>query len=328
MRILITLAISGLFAVPAMAQAHTANQPPQHEGRSTVVVSQGGSQLTMADIDSYAHNIPDNERARVFASPSRIESILRSLLVTKQLAREALNAQGQPHSSESANFSIQQYQALSKARIEELHSELQKQIPDMTELAHERYLANPDAFRTPRKVDVRHILISTKDRDDAKAKALAERLYQELEKDPSRFHHFVDEYSDDKSKEKNHGLVEFANSDRTVKQFREAAGQMDKAGEILGPVKTLYGYHILEAVRITPAHAPDFAEIKNQLVEELRKHWVDARVQEHIDALRSKKIEADPKAVASLRTRYLDEGKLAMPETPADGQPALATPGH
>lgn len=301
-RLMILVVLLGL-ATPCIAATYDQSKK---ESATTVVVSQGQTELTLADIDAYAAEIPADQRAPVFADPQRIEGILRGMLLTRQLANEAVASNDKNPVANQTEFSRSQLVALSKARIDELRSNLQSKVPDMQELARERYLANPKAWNTPKKVDVKHILISTKNQDDTKAKALAETLYADLQQDPSQFAAFVVKYSDDKSKKDNHGLIEDANSDRTVKAFSKAADSMTRIGEIIGPIETSYGYHILKAIRIVPARQPTFAEIKPDLVKSLQTDWISSRVQSHIDALRSRKIDANPSAIASLRTRYLE----------------------
>lgn len=273
-------------------------------GSDKVVASQGGIEVTLGDVDTYAATIPEGERATLFASPQRIESVLRNLLSQKQLVHEAHALKLQDDSAVKAAMEQAANAALVKARISRLRASAASEVPDMTELAHERYLSNPDDYAVPEQIDVKHILISTKDRKDAEAKAIAENLYSELQSDPSRFDADVDKYSDDPSKAANHGLISDATSNRVVKPFQQAVSKLDKVGEMGGPFKTQFGYHIIKAVRIVPAHQRSFADVKADLVQKLRKDWINKQVQNYLDNLRSKKIDANPDLVASLRTRY------------------------
>lgn len=271
---------------------------------STVVVSQGNAHVTLRDVDGFAEALPWDKRAAVFNSPQRIERILRNLLVTKQLSNEA-EAQGlDKDPMVQAGMELASKQALAKAQVQSFTAKTQQSVPDMTELARERYLANPDSFTTPASTDVKHILISTKDRSDAEAKALAEKIHASLVKDPTKFDEDVAKYSDDDSKNNNHGLIPDATSGQYVENFGKAAKELKKVGQISEPVKTEYGYHILKAVKFHPASKRTFEQVRDGLVKQLKDQWVEKQVANHVDGLKSKELEPNPDMIASLRTRY------------------------
>ncbi|MGB8636104.1 MAG: peptidylprolyl isomerase [Rhodanobacteraceae bacterium] len=278
---------------------------------STVVVSQGEVSLTLNDIDSYARTLPQDKVGAVFASPKRIEAILRNLLLTRQLAQEAKQSGLDSRSEVKAAVSLATEKALSSAQTEAMKRRAENTMPDLSELARERYMAKPEQFRIPAKVEARHILIATKDRSDADARALADKLHAQLLKDPGQFAAYVEKYSDDSSKKNNGGLIKDATSDQLVEPFRKAAAKLTRPGEISDPVRTKYGYHILKAIKITPARQRSFAEVKDQLVSQLQHDWVAKKVQNQIDDLRSEKIDANAALVASLRTRYQNSADSA-----------------
>lgn len=276
-----------------------------------VVAEQGGAQVTLAQIDQFAAGIPEAQRQAIFASPQRIESIIRGMLAKAQLLAEARQLKLEDRPQVKAAMRNAADEALLKARTDALRAQVEAAAPDMTELAHERYLSHPADYSVPAKLDVKHILIGTKDRSDADAKALAEKLYAQLQKDPSQFDADIAKYSDDPSKTTNHGLIPDATSDNVVEPFRVAAGKLTKIGQLTGPVKTQYGYHILELAKLTPARQKTFDEVKGDLVKKLHDDYVDREVQNHLDGVRNRKLDANMELVESLTTRY------ATPAAPA-----------
>ena len=316
---------ASLVMVLATAAASAA-ESPRTTPDNKIVASQGDIQVTLGDVDAFANTVPVSDRATLFASPQRIESVLRNLLSEKQLLHEARELKLQDKPSVKAAMRQAADGALVKARVNQLRTEATSRVPDMAELAHERYLSNPQDYAVPKRIDVKHILISTKDRKDAEAKAMAEKLYSALQSDPSQFDADVDKYSDDPSKAANHGLISDATSNRVVEPFKQAASTLHKVGELGGPFKTRFGYHIIKAERIVPGHQRSFAEVKDELVKKLRKEWIDRQVQNHLDDLRSEKIDANPDLVAALRTRYASsdsaDGKDEAPKPKAsNGHP-------
>ncbi len=180
-------------AIPAFAQQRatdtSANPKSSHIAlpEDSVVVSQGGAQVTLQDVDGLAEALPWDQRAAVFSDPHRIERILRELLLTKQLVNDAKADGLDQDPIVRAGMELASRQALAKARVQAFTEATQQSVPDLTELAHERYLAKPEEFAVPARTDVKHILIGTKDRSDAEAKALAEKIYAALLKNPSEF---------------------------------------------------------------------------------------------------------------------------------------------
>ncbi|HHT98452.1 MAG TPA: peptidylprolyl isomerase, partial [Clostridiales bacterium] len=112
----------------------------------------------------------------------------------------------------------------------------------------------PDAFKSQPTADASHILVEDKETAD---KALAEI------KDGLSFADAAKKYSSCPSKENGGGLGEFARG-QMVPEFEDAAFNM-KAGEISEPVKTQFGYHIIELNSINNPDQVDFEEVKDQV---------------------------------------------------------------
>lgn len=308
-------------ALLALAPQSKAAESTTHEApdASVVVASQGGVKLTLGDVDSYAYTIPDDKRGGVFRSPTRIKTIVSGMLVRLQLAVEAKQLGLASQTDVQAQIERATRRILASARMTQLRERLQAEVPDMTALAHERYLANPGTFKTLPKVDVKQILVSTDDRGDVQAKALADKLYAQLQQDPSKFAAYIKQYSDAPHKKDNHGLFKDATSDRYVKAFRDAAAAMERPGQIAAPVKSKYGYHILKAVSLEPASIKSFDEVKPELTEKLEGTWIAKRIQHHLDVLRNQTVDLNQDAYRSLRSRYLDSG--LQPAIEADDVP-------
>ena len=77
-----------ILAVAMNAPLH-AETPPATDS-STVVARQGNATVTLGDIDAFAQRMAPKERPVFFNSPKRLESLITSLLVQKQLAEEAI----------------------------------------------------------------------------------------------------------------------------------------------------------------------------------------------------------------------------------------------
>jgi parvulin-like peptidyl-prolyl isomerase len=298
-RLLALAASASLLSLAATAQ-ETNGLP------AGVIAKQGNVQVTMQDIDAYAQKIPEQERVGFFDSPARIQNVITNMLLQKQLAAEARaqNLDAQPL------MKVEIEQAIDDALAREALTHYRKalKLPDLNALAQEYYLGHKSEFVTHGTITVKHVLVENKDRSDADAKARIEEVLTEARAHPETFDQLVEKYSDDPSKNDNHGVMEDAGSGKYVPPFVEAAKALKKPAEISPIVKTQFGYHILKLVERKPDVQRTFAQVHDELVEKLRGEYVDRETKDHINQLRGKPLDADPELVAQVRTRFLPKG--------------------
>jgi len=135
------------------------------------------------------------------------------------------------------------------------------------------YAKNKAQYVQPESRDVRHILV--------KKKALADQIYQQLLNGAS-FAALAKRYSTDPSSKNSGGKLTISKG-RQVPEFDKVAFAL-KANQIAKPVKTTYGWHVIQALTaIKPQKVTKLSEVKTaiqqQLVgqkkqDEMRK-WVD-----------------------------------------------------
>ena len=162
-------------------------------------------------------------------------------------------------------------QALSQLEIAYIYERAPK--PNFDALARETYVATPERFMRPDQVRVEHILVSTKSRSDEDARKLADTLLAEARSGDKPFTDLAATHSEDPSAKSNKGDLGFFARGRMVKPFEDAAFAIAKTGEIVGPIRTDFGYHILRLVDKRAAEKIPFDEVREQLIkEETSKH--------------------------------------------------------
>jgi parvulin-like peptidyl-prolyl isomerase len=82
------------------------------------------------------------------------------------------------------------------------------------------------------------------------------------------------------------------------------------AGGVSAPVKTAAGYALLKVVRTIPAGVPPLAEIKNQVIEAVKRDRAEAQAMERARALASAAKDGD--FVAAARAQGFTTGELAF----------------
>jgi peptidyl-prolyl cis-trans isomerase C len=126
--------------------------------------------------------------------------------------------------------------------------------------------------------------------------------------------------------------MKHANSVKYDPSFAKAVQALKKVGELSPPVRTKFGYHIIKLERAVPDHQLSFEEAKPQIIARLRADFVDKYKRDLVDRLRNEKLDADPEAVAALRTRY-ERPAAAPPAATAtapakDGAPSAPNKSH
>jgi parvulin-like peptidyl-prolyl isomerase len=147
------------------------------------------------------------------------------------------------------------------------------------------YTQNQSQYGTPESRDVRHILIAEKGDGDqvdfTASKAKADDIYAQL-KGGADFAALAKENSADPGSKDAGGKLTISRG-QTVPEFDKVSFELDN-GELSKPVKTQYGYHVIEAVsdvrkaKITPL-AKVRASIRATLLQEKRNEEMQAWVE-------------------------------------------------
>jgi peptidyl-prolyl cis-trans isomerase D len=151
-------------------------------------------------------------------------------------------------------------------------------------------------LEVPEKRHARHILITGK--DDAAALALAQQVLSQA-KSGKDFGELAKQFSQDPGSAQNGGDLGWAERSTFVKPFADALYGMS-AGEIAGPVKTQYGYHIIRLEEIQRGKSKSFEEARPELEAQLRRARATDRFGEIQEQLQAKLAEpgADLNALA------------------------------
>ncbi len=146
------------------------------------------------------------------------------------------------------------------------------------------YNENKDTYRTPERVDVRHILLKSDGKDakqDAAVKAKADDLVKQL-RAGANFGELAKKYSEDPGSAAKGGEYEGVVRGQMVPEFEKAAFSL-KVNEISDPIKTAYGYHILQVLKHEQAQLRPFSEVKTQLAADYKKQRVTDLMQQTSD---------------------------------------------
>ncbi len=124
----------------------------------------------------------------------------------------------------------------------------------------------------------RHVLVETED----EAKAIIAKL-----QGGTAFEEVAKESRDPGSKERG-GELGWSNPGMFVKPFSEAMVKLEKGKYTTTPVKSDFGYHVIQLDDVRAAQAPAFDEVKPQLQQRLQqqkveKHMLDLRTKAKVE---------------------------------------------
>lgn len=153
-----------------------------------------------------------------------------------------------------------------------------------------QYDANAATYGKPEERSASHILIAAKpdasDADKAAARKKAEGLARDARANPAKFAELAKTHSEDPGSAGQGGdLGTFARGSM-VKPFEDAVFAA-KAGDIVGPVETEFGYHVIRVDKVEPGRTRSFDEVKGELEQQVRQQKAQARFAQAADQMQN-----------------------------------------
>jgi len=190
-----------------------------------------------------------------------------------------------------------------------LQQAVAKNVPPVTDEQVKQYFdRNHAMLDKPEQVRARHILVP-----DLKT---AEMIEQKL-KAGGDFAALAKQYSTDPATKNKGGELGWFGHGQMVAPFDKAAFSM-KVGQISPPVKSPFGYHIIQVEGKRPAQKATFAGSKDQIRSMLQQQAVQAQIPAFLQGLHSKAniTVSDP--------RFSELANTPVPPPPASTAPSAA----
>jgi foldase protein PrsA len=199
----------------------------------------------------------------------------------------------------------------SRLLSERIFKEVTKDVKVTDQEVSDFYEENRVQFQTPASREVRHILISCENATACrKAKQKADELYAQI-RSGADFATLAKKNSDDPSSAQQGGKFS-AQKGATVPPFDKTVFALD-TGELSKPVKTQFGWHIIEALSaIKPESTKPLSEVEKDIRDQL---------------LQQKQNDAMNKWVSGLKKRLADEVEYAPGFRPAPRTATTTTTG-
>jgi foldase protein PrsA len=157
---------------------------------------------------------------------------------------------------------LEQYELRPNLLGQKLQAKVTSDVKVSDAAAQKYYNANKATYVTPKTREVRHILVNSK--------SLADTIETKL-KNGASFAALAKKYSKDTGSAAQGGKLCVAHGgtsgacQQTVPPFDKAVFSL-KTNELSQPVKSVYGWHIIQALgAVKPSHTQTFAEVKSQI---------------------------------------------------------------
>jgi peptidyl-prolyl cis-trans isomerase C len=285
---------------PAQAQPATSAQPapassaPAQPAGDPVLAKVNGQAIHLSDLKAASETLPPQARAM---PPQQLYPMLLDQLIDAQALLVEAKKTGLDKDSEvQRSMQMAQDRALESAL---LNKEVRPQVTEEAVKARydQQYAGKPGEA----EVHARHILVA----DEATAK----KIIAELKKGGD-FAALSKQYSKDPSAAQQGGDLGFFKKTDMVPEFADAAFALKDKDITQVPVKTQFGWHVIQTLEHRTAPPPSFEQVR----DELRQSMVQAAVQKEV---------ADARAQVSVERFNMDGSPVKATDT-AEPPPAPA----
>ena len=283
-------------AAPAASAATAHDAPAATTAPDTVLIRNGLTTLTRGDYDLEITRLPAEARGGFGTDAARVNGLLNRLLVSKTMAAEARKAGMDKLPELQQRIAWETERMLAAMYIESIEAEAAKEFnarPGIEVAARERWVADADKYRTPEQASVTHILFDLSKHSKEDALKLAQEARAKIVAGAD-MNALAKEISEDPSARGNAGRIENLPRDRMDPEFARATFALKAPGDLSEPVLSRFGYHVIRLEGKRPSVLRPFPEVKEQIIAEMRRQYVDQRRNERIAAIRN-----DPQIVVN-----------------------------
>lgn len=232
----------------------------------TVLVRSGAVTITEADLHAELQRAPEQAREGALRNKQTMQMILRNLMARRLLSNEARAAGLADASPLREQLRLAEERVLSDAQMQKFSAAEELTDAELQTYAKTVYAAQPERFTAPAQTHARHILIEG---DSEASKAEAEKLLMQI-RGGANFEELAKAHSQDKGSAVRGGDLGTFPEGKMVPEFDAALKELKNPGDVSEPVKTKFGWHLIQLVARTAAHQRSFDEVKDQLMQEGR----------------------------------------------------------
>jgi peptidyl-prolyl cis-trans isomerase C len=234
-----------------------------------ILAKVNGLAITDADVDQFLASL--GARGQNYNNPQGRAMVLEQLIHQKLFLCEAMK-------------NLYEAEPAFKAQLKQMKDSLltnyamEKALANITikdEEAKKFYDENPEQFQTGEVINASHILVDTEEK--------ANEILAKINAGEVSFADAAKEHSSCPSSQEGGNLGEFGRG-QMVPEFDQACFTME-VGTIAGPIKTQFGYHLIQLNRKKEGGTVPFEQVAPQLKEKLLMDKQQATIQSKVNQL-------------------------------------------
>ncbi len=145
------------------------------------------------------------------------------------------------------------------------------------------YESHRDRYDRPERAKARHLLLSLREGATAQEAEVIEKTLedyrQQVSSGKAKFADLAAKFSQDEGSKKDGGSLGWITRGLTLPEFEDALFALKK-GAVSKPVRTRYGYHLIQLENYEPAYESTFEAVRTKVEEDWRSRTADRRVAE------------------------------------------------
>lgn len=241
-----------------------------------VLAKVAGREITEAEFHAYLQGIPREQQAYA-ANPQYRDQYLDQLISLHMFAQ--LGEDEKLDETEEYNTILESAKRDILAQLAMRNTLKKVQVTE--DEIKDYYEANPKKFEKGATVSAKHILVETEE--------ACQDVLTQIESGVKTFEDAAKEYSTCPSKERGGDLGEFGRG-QMVKEFEDAAFAAE-IGQIVGPVKTQFGAHLIKVEKKQDSSKAAFDEVRAQIYQQLMAEKQNDAYTAKVEELKEKYLE-------------------------------------
>lgn len=219
-----------------------------------VIAIAAGREITEEEFAQFEARIPQDQQAFIKTPEGRRQAL------TQYANYFLFEKLGQEKEYDKSEEFLNMLEGVKRELLSQYSlTQAMKDIHATEEECRAYYEEHKDSFKKGAQASAKHILTATEEE--------SKNILAEIQKGDKTFEEAAKEYSTCPSSAKGGDLGTFGRG-RMVKEFDEAVFSAE-AGQILGPVKTNFGYHLIRVDALTPEGIAAFEEVAPQIAQQI-----------------------------------------------------------
>ncbi|MBE9521959.1 MAG: peptidylprolyl isomerase, partial [Proteobacteria bacterium] len=248
------------------------------------VISQAGDwKLTFADLERIVSYYSEEQRALILQDPKKLMTLARRLTQAKVLSDKAYAEGFYDRPDIREQLKINEQDKLSLAYVKE---NTLKGLSVSDEDVRLYYQGHKDDYKVPGQVKVRHILLRLQKKADKEVvqqtRQRAENILKKV-KAGEDFAVLAAAFSEDPGSRDRGGDLGWVVRSKLDPAFAKAAFAAKK-GQVVGPVRSAYGFHLLKVEDRRPARQLPYEAVAERIRKKLMSQLKDSKTHEFIEA--------------------------------------------